>query len=95
MSIDLGRRQRLFTGHATLAARLAATTCYWPGCRAPASHCQTDHLDPWADGGTTDQANGGLACGHHNRLKEHGFTVRRAPDGTIHVHRPDGTRIQP
>ena len=31
--------------------------------------------------------------GRHNRFKDHGFTVRRDPTGTCHVHRPDGTEI--
>lgn len=94
VTIDLSRRQRLFAGHAALAARIAATSCYWPGCRVPTSHCQTDHLTAWTDGGPTDQANAAMACGYHNRLKDHGFTVHRRRDGTIAVHRPDGTPIE-
>jgi hypothetical protein len=93
VTIDLGRRQRLFTGHAHLAARLAATTCYWPSCRITTSRTQTDHLRSWRRGGSTDPTNGAPACAHHNRHKEHGHTVRRHPDGTIHIHRPDGTEI--
>jgi hypothetical protein len=93
VTIDLGRRQRLFTGHTQLATRLAATTCYWPACRITTSRTQTDHLRSWRQGGSTDPTNGAPACAHHNRLKEHGYTVRRAPDGTLHIHRPDGTQI--
>ncbi len=45
--IDLGRRRRLFTGPAHLAAQLTATHCIWPGCHTPTTHCQIDHLTPW------------------------------------------------
>jgi hypothetical protein len=94
VTVDLGRRQRLFPKHASLASKLAATTCYWPGCRIGSGRCQTDHLHGWADGGPTDQANAAPACAHHNRHKEHGFTVRRDPaTGELRVHRPDGTAI--
>ncbi|QXC63347.1 13E12 repeat family protein [Aquihabitans sp. G128] len=44
-------------------------------------------------GGATCPANGAPACGRHNRLKEHGFTVTRDAVGQFHVLRPDGTEI--
>lgn len=93
--VDLGRSRRLFTGAAQLAARLSATTCYWPGCHVPVSACQTDHLVAFNGPrrGRTDPGNGAPACGRHNRHKEHGFSVRRDPSGVLHVHRPDGTEI--
>ncbi|MGI8754435.1 MAG: DUF222 domain-containing protein [Acidimicrobiales bacterium] len=93
--IDQGRRRRLFTGSAQLAAKLSSMWCYWPGCGVPVTDCQVDHLIPWADhgGGSTSPANGGPACGRHNRLKEHGFGVRRDQAGHWHVNRPDGTEI--
>jgi hypothetical protein len=93
--IDLGRRRRCFTGAAQLAARLAATECYWPGCHVPVTDCQIDHLIPWADhgGGSTDPGNGGPACGTHNRYKQRGYRVHRDPAGRWHTYRPDGTEI--
>ncbi|MFN8019663.1 MAG: DUF222 domain-containing protein [Acidimicrobiales bacterium] len=93
VTIDLGRRTRLFAGPARLAALLGGAHCAWPGCAAPTSRCQVDHLHPWAREGPTDQANAGPFCGSHNRLKEHGFTVIRGPDGTLHVYRPDGSEL--
>ena len=98
--IDLGRTQRLFTGSARLAAQLANTECFWPGCHVPVSQCQIDHLTPFTErddgggGGSTNPGNGGPACGKHNRHKEAGYTVWRDPTGRWHVHRPDGTRIE-
>ncbi|MGI8936960.1 MAG: hypothetical protein ACR2JF_01860 [Iamia sp.] len=97
--IDLGRRRRLFTGPAALAVKLSNTTCFWPGCQVPVSNCQSDHLRPWSTradgsgGGCTNPGNGGPGCGRHNRFKEHGYKVNRAPTGTWHVTRPDGTEI--
>ena len=98
--IDLGRAQRLFTGSARLAAQLANTECFWPGCHVPVTHCQIDHLTPFTErddrngGGRTNPHNGGPACGKHNRHKEHGYTVWRDPTGTWHTQRPNGTEIE-
>ncbi|MCB0971897.1 MAG: DUF222 domain-containing protein [Acidimicrobiales bacterium] len=91
--IDQGRTQRCFTGAAQIAARLASQTCIWPGCGRSVVHSQVDHLNPWHRGGRTDQANGAIVCGRHNRLKEHGYTIERHPDGSFTVTRPDGTPI--
>ncbi len=93
--VDMGRRSRLFTGPRHLAVMISQTTCYWPGCHTPVTHCQADHLDGFNSRtrGPTNPANGGPACGKHNRLKEHGFTVRRDERGHWHIYRPDGTEI--
>ena len=91
--IDQGRTQRCFTGAAQVAARFASQVCIWPGCGRSVVHSQVDHLNAWHEGGRTDQANGAILCGRHNRLKEHGYTVVRAPDGSFTVTRPDGTTI--
>ena len=93
--VNMGRKTRLFTGARRLAVMLADTTCTWPGCHTPNRHCQADHLDAFngPDRGPTNPANGGPACGRHNRFKEHGFTVRRDPHGHWHTYRPDGTEI--
>lgn len=94
--VDLGRRSRLFRDAAALAVRLTDRHCAWPGCLTPVTHCQIDHTVPWNHPdtpGRTSPDNGGPLCGKHNRHKEHGFTVRRDPDGTWHTLRPDGTEI--
>jgi len=91
--IDLGRRRRLFTGNARDAALLAATTCIWPGCERPSSRCQADHLTDWQHHGPTNAHNGAPLCAHHNRTKNHGFTINRDTNGWWHTQRPDGTEI--
>ena len=91
--IDLGRKQQLFTGSARLAVFLQNDECFWPGCHVPVSACQADHTKPAAQGGCTCPGNGAPACGRHNRLKQHGYTVWRDPTGQWHTHRPDSTEI--
>ena len=92
--IDKGRRQRLFTGHAHLAAQLTSHHCTWTGCLVPTSACQIDHMLPWNHDGPTDQDNATPNCSRHNRHKQnHGFDAIRHPDGTIDIIRPDGTTI--
>jgi hypothetical protein len=91
--VDMSGLHKLFTGPLRQAVMLTHTRCYWPGCTVKVHHCQADHLEPRRNGGRTNPGNGGPACGRHNRLKEHGFTVRRDERGRLHVHRPDGTEI--
>ena len=94
--IDLGRSRRLFVGKAREAAQLLAVTCSKNGCDIPAEFCDVDHLDPWNNGGPTDQANAGPLCGTHDREKHaRGFTSRRAANGRIYQIRPDGTVVMP
>jgi hypothetical protein len=91
--IDLGRKRRLFTGSARDAIMLNATRCFWPGCDMPVTQCEADHVQPWTDNGHTSPANGTPACSHHNRTKNHGYKVRRSPDGQWHTYRADGTEL--
>lgn len=95
--IDLGRKQRLFTGSARTAAMMLARTCEHPGCRTPARFSQVDHADEWArDGGRTDQANGRIGCGPHNRAKsEHRWRARRGAHGRSYTIREDGSIMLP
>ena len=94
--IDLGRKQRCFTGAARDAVLLNQATsggiprCMWPGCDRAVRHLQIDHVDAWRKGGPTDTHNGQPRCGFHNRLKEAGFIPHREPDGTWTYHRPNG-----
>ena len=96
--IDLGRRQRLFRGSARHAALLQGVLdrngrCLWPGCSRRLQHCQIDHTSDWSDQGSTDVANSGIVCGHHNVFKTRGYTCRRDPHGRWHTYRPDHTEI--
>jgi hypothetical protein len=63
---DLGRRRRLFTGGARRAVQLAHLECTHDTCDQPYERCETDHIQPWAQGGPTNQANGRLRCPRHH-----------------------------
>ena len=91
--LDVGRKQRLFTGALRDAVMLISHRCIWPGCYRPASQCEADHVLPFANAGPTAAANGGPVCGHHNRWKSRGYRTWRDPNGQWHHYRPDGTEI--
>ena len=92
--IDLGERQRLFTGSSRIAATLMEQFCQHPGCEVPADRCQVDHNQSHSAGGRTDQANAGPECGPHNRYKyANGWRTRRADNGRAYNIRADGTLI--
>ena len=94
--IDMGRKQRLFTGAARDAAKLLVTHCEHPGCELPADWCNVDHQTEWADGGTTDQTNSGIECGTHNTAKTRKrWKTKRAINGRNYTIRPNGTIILP
>jgi hypothetical protein len=94
--LDMGRRERLFRGARRTAIQLSNFECVHPGCDIRVPHCECDHIDGWAapTRGPTDVSNGAPECGHHNRLKEHGFTTVRDQFGRWHTYRPDGTEIR-
>lgn len=83
LPLDVGRAKRLFTGHQRRALELRDRGCVFPGCDRPPSWCVGHHARrTWADGGTTDLADGVLLCPHHHRvLHRDGWDVRFAPDG--------------
>ncbi len=107
--IDLGRKQRLFTGAAREAVLLSGNRCCWPGCEHTGPFLHIDHLTPWTgptrdrgggrnkgqNGGETNTLNGAPMCATHNRRKhtDH-ITVTRTETGWHH-HRPNGTEIAP
>ncbi|MEZ5412638.1 MAG: DUF222 domain-containing protein [Acidimicrobiales bacterium] len=92
--IDLGRKARLFTGSARLAAQLQHPHCIWPGCSIPTTQCEVDHLHDHAKGGHTNPGNGAPLCGFHNRWKQKGFATTRDPlTGRWRTYRPDGSLI--
>jgi hypothetical protein len=68
--LDVGARQRLFTGadrRAVLARDLAG--CLHDTCDETGEHLQIDHVVPWSAGGPTVQDNGRVACATHNRRR--------------------------
>jgi hypothetical protein len=92
--VDMGRKRRLFSGPARDAVLLQAHCCVMSGCAVSSRYCQVDHLKEWAAGGTTDQNNAAVICGHHNRLKsQSAITICRDGEGYWHSYRKDGSEI--
>ncbi len=74
-------RRRPETG---LRRRIEASypRCTFPGCRMPATECDIDHIDPWAESGATHFGNLAPLCRRdHVGRHEAGWTYRRLPDG--------------
>ncbi|WP_248960512.1 HNH endonuclease signature motif containing protein [Sphaerisporangium perillae] len=65
--LNMGRRVRLATPAQRRAVFARYATCWVDDCPLPATMCQIDHADSWAEGGPTDLANLGPACQFHNR----------------------------
>ena len=67
-------------------------TCVYPWCTRPARDCDTDHITPYADGGTTSTDNTAPLCRRHHRLKTHhpGWTYTTLDPGTYLWHTPHG-----
>jgi hypothetical protein len=91
--IDLGRKQRLFTGAAREAVMLLARLCSWIGCDMRAEWCEADHTVGWKGGGNTDSDNGGPLCRCHNVMKEQGYRIWRDPAGDWRTSDPEGNEI--
>lgn len=67
--IDIGARQRLFTGATRTAIELRDLECQHPSCTERFERCQIDHITPWEHGGPTTQDNGQTLCPHHHRWR--------------------------
>ncbi|MFY1621199.1 HNH endonuclease signature motif containing protein, partial [Micromonospora sp. WMMD736] len=79
----LGRTRRLASPAQRIMLHARDRGCTFPGCTVPGYGCQVDHVHPWSTGGPTDITNEDLACGPHNKLRNHGWTVRKRHDGRI------------
>lgn len=65
--LDIGVRQRLFTGATRTAVEMRDRHCQHPSCDTPAERCQIDHITPYEHGGLTIQSDGRCYCPHHHR----------------------------
>ncbi|HTN80921.1 MAG TPA: DUF222 domain-containing protein [Acidimicrobiales bacterium] len=92
--IDVGRASRTITPAQRRALTVRDRGCVFPGCDRPPGWCDGHHLVHWPDGGPTDMANLVSLCHHHHvAMHEGGWTMARAPDGTLTFARPDGTLL--
>jgi hypothetical protein len=65
--LDVGVRQRLFTGATRRAVHVRDRSCGHPSCDEPAERCDVHHLVDYDDGGLTVQENGKAWCPFHHR----------------------------
>lgn len=65
-------------------------TCVFPGCRMSSIDCDIDHTTPHSEGGATCPCNNAPGCRHDHRLKDHGWTYVRLPDGRYQWTSPLG-----
>lgn len=95
--IDMGRKQRLFTGNARHAAKLLIKHCEHAGCELPADWCDVDHVDEWdRDHGPTDQRNAAILCRSHNNDKHRSrWRTKRATNGCSYTIDANGTVLMP
>ena len=93
VTIDQGRRERLFKGSVRTAVFLTlGRRCIWPGCGRTLG-IQIDHTTDFQHDGHTCTANADPLCNWHNPFKNHGYRITRDDTGAWHTHRPDGTEI--
>jgi hypothetical protein len=67
--VEVSITSRLFTGATRRAIELRDLQCTHDYCDVPADDCQIDHIIPYTRGGPTDQENGRVHCGFHNRRR--------------------------
>ena len=70
--VEVSITSRLFTGATRRAIELRDQQCTHEYCDVPAGDCQIDHIIPYHRGGPTDQKNGRVHCGFHNRRRNGG-----------------------
>jgi hypothetical protein len=59
--------------------------CAFPTCNQPGYRCEYEHIEPFAEGGSTCRRNGALACRRHNLCKQNktGWNYRLNRDGSF------------
>jgi hypothetical protein len=94
--VNAGTKRRLFDGALADVLKAIDPRCSWLGCTIRAAIAQIDHLDDHTTGGPTNTDNAAVMCEHHNLFKyRNRYRPQRQPNGTWHIHRPDGTTIHP
>lgn len=89
--IGLGRLSREPSPSMMRQLRYRDFGCRFPGC-GTRRFVQAHHIVWWRHGGRTDLDNLLLICLFHHRLvHEHGWVVRRDPDGGVRWLHPDGS----
>ncbi|HEU5192494.1 MAG TPA: DUF222 domain-containing protein [Methylomirabilota bacterium] len=87
--VEVAARSRTIPPALRRALQARDQGCRFPGCGS--RFTEGHHIQHWARGGPTTLSNLALLCRrHHRAVHEEGFQIARAPDETLHFHRPDG-----
>jgi hypothetical protein len=93
-ALGLGRMSREPSAWMMRQVRYRDRGCRSPGCGTNA-FTEAHLIVLWRNGGSTNLDNLTLICSFHHRLvHEHGWSARRADDGTLRWFRRDGTRYR-
>jgi hypothetical protein len=65
--IDVGVRQRFFTGATRRAVEVRERECFHDSCHDPVTRADIHHIEHYEDGGETVQSNGDPGCRWHHR----------------------------
>jgi hypothetical protein len=76
---------RFFVGATRRVIEVRDQACTHEYCDLEAKYCQIDHIVPFGTDGPTEQENGRVHCGFHNRLRNHG-----PPESGGHGPEPGG-----
>ncbi|MEA2171062.1 MAG: hypothetical protein QOF76_4362 [Solirubrobacteraceae bacterium] len=91
-ALDYGRRRRVVSPSMRTVLARRDGGCRFPGCTRR-HDLEAHHIEHWAHGGGTDEANLVLFCKYHHRLHhEEGFIVERRGDEFV-FRRPGGELI--
>ncbi len=91
--LDIGRLERTWPAPLATAIIRRDHHCQFPGCNAPAHHCDIHHCHPWEHGGHTKLMNGLLLCRwHHTFLHAQHWTVELDDNQRPIFRKSDGTR---
>lgn len=72
VALDMSRETYVVPAPLRTFLALRDEVCQFPCCRRPAIRCDIDHVEAWADGGTTSADNLVHLCRAHHRLKHGG-----------------------
>lgn len=87
--LDLGTEQRYFPDYMRKAILAIYGGCIFPNCTVPPEHCEIDHDNEWAKGGTTRINDGRPVCsGHHHARHTGQIRIVRDTDGLFSVILP-------